>query len=958
MKIAFLKWQNTDEGCRFSVVDSTKTSVPISYWGQFGIQHQGGSGAVGPLLVRHNNNDIAQSETEITLSYKQIASLDNNEIAQLGLPAVAPFRLQVRGKGQLARPNFEINYTLLTVKGKPALGLKRAGAFCKFAGKDYTLLDPLFSLIEGIEEYKSKTFKDIDEQMVSWGKLQKKLPEDAIVDNQLQTVTIIRADRFTLDIHDNNHFSPVLMDAKDDSDDETAQPENVLPDARQGIFSSQFSRRQEARSHYALGSGWYVVVPDSLRKGLQVVREAQTGDSVSRKAFLANPTARLKDKILDIEGTSENDVNIDSLFIETAEFLSARILCLGEWQPKLCAYKLPTKNKWLPEEDMLAVASGEAVYNVQFGDNVITLTDNDIISAVPKIEEAINENKLEIEINGQRIPVNQESLQILNKLRGNISKENEKSVPKDPVKHVGPIVKDNIEDMEYEGALQSARGKAGGLPAVLKTQPLYPHQQKGLDWLQSHWASGSAGALLADDMGLGKTLQALTFLAWISESMDAGDYKRKPFLVIAPTGLLKNWQDEANQHLHSPGLGQIFEAFGAGIKSLNSLSLRQRTQKLTEVDWVLTTYETLRDKISYFLPINWGVAIFDEAQKIKNPVSRMTEMAKSLEVDFTLMMTGTPVENELKDLWCIIDTAIPGYLGSLKDFHHDVEKPAQEDPHIAASLQSKLIESTDPPKMLRRMKEDHIKGLPEKNMRIVSKEMPSGQADKYAQIVQTAIDSQGQPGAMLKALQHLRNCSLFSADIGPEGLTDELINKSARLVGTISLLDDIHAKKEKVLIFLESLKLQELLIPYLQQRYELSHPPICISGKVAGSLRKRYVDVFQKGPANEFDVMILSPKAGGVGLTLTAANHVIHLSRWWNPAVEDQCTDRIFRIGQKKGVTVYYPLAVHPDFGDASFDMNLHALLERKRELSRTVLLPNAITKEDYKDLFGKSVTV
>lgn len=222
--------------------------------------------------------------------------------------------------------------------------------------------------------------------------------------------------------------------------------------------------------------------------------------------------------------------------------------------------------------------------------------------------------------------------------------------------------------------------------------------------------------------------------------------------------------------------------------------------------------------------------------------------------------------------------------------------------------------------------------------------MSSFQAAQYTAIVQQAALEKGEQGAMLKALQNMRNCSLFASEINEEGLTDTLVAESARLSATLEILDNIYEQRDKTLIFLESLKLQEVLIPYLQKRYNMQRPPLRISGKDAGAARKKHVDVFQNGSSDSFDVMILSPKAGGVGLTLTAANYVIHLSRWWNPAVEDQCTDRIFRIGQQKPVHIYNPLAIHPEYGAMSFDVNLHHLLERKREISRQMLMPTAIT--------------
>ncbi|QGZ96626.1 DEAD/DEAH box helicase [Terricaulis silvestris] len=222
--------------------------------------------------------------------------------------------------------------------------------------------------------------------------------------------------------------------------------------------------------------------------------------------------------------------------------------------------------------------------------------------------------------------------------------------------------------------------------------------------------------------------------------------------------------------------------------------------------------------------------------------------------------------------------------------------------------------------------------------------MPATQANAYAGIVRSALAAKidkPAPGMMLQVLHALRGVSLHPVD--PEVEPCDLAAyaaESARLKWTIEQLDRIALKREKVLIFVESLAMQERLAAIVQQRFKLQQRPHRIHGGVPGAKRQELVKAFQK-TRDVFDVMILSPKAGGVGLTLTAANHVIHLSRWWNPAVEDQSTDRAYRIGQEKAVHVYLPLAEHPDpdLGPMSFDLRLHDLIEKKRTLSQQMLV-------------------
>jgi SNF2 family DNA or RNA helicase len=320
------------------------------------------------------------------------------------------------------------------------------------------------------------------------------------------------------------------------------------------------------------------------------------------------------------------------------------------------------------------------------------------------------------------------------------------------------------------------------------------------------------------------------------------------------------------------------------------------------------------------------------------------------------MLTGTPVENELKDLWCIVDTAQPGLFGSLNHFHNEYAKPAESDPSEAQRLKALLVEKSSPPLMLRRMKVDHIKGLPEKIIKEVSIVMPELQAQEYENIVQEAQLEKGIPGGVLKFIQKIRKASLVAEEFDGSGINDGVIKRSARLTALITILDDIAAKGEKALVFCEAIQVQEYLSGYLQQRYQLAKRPFRINGQVDGNTRKKYVDEFQKGAEGEFDLMLLSPKAGGVGLTITAANHVIHLTRWWNPAVEDQSTDRAFRIGQNKPVYVYIPIAIHPKYGDSSFDANLHRLLTKKRSLSINALLPGTVTDSEFNDLYTQTV--
>ena len=255
-----------------------------------------------------------------------------------------------------------------------------------------------------------------------------------------------------------------------------------------------------------------------------------------------------------------------------------------------------------------------------------------------------------------------------------------------------------------------------------------------------------------------------------------------------------------------------------------------------------------------------------------------------------------------------------------------------------------------PPLLLRRMKEDHLPELPSAQTHVGRTPMPRIQMEAYTEVLESARTT---PGAVLLALQRFRAISLHP-DTEMEASDADFIGASARLLACFMALDGIVAAGERALIFLDNVRLQPRLATIIQRRYHLPATPEIINGTVAGSKRQERVDRFQSAP-DGFDVMVMSPRAGGVGLTLTRANHVIHLDRWWNPAVEDQCTGRALRIGQDRVVHVHVPIATLPT-GQASFDENLNELLERKRRLTRDVLLPGEPDQADAQDLFARTV--
>jgi SNF2 family DNA or RNA helicase len=261
--------------------------------------------------------------------------------------------------------------------------------------------------------------------------------------------------------------------------------------------------------------------------------------------------------------------------------------------------------------------------------------------------------------------------------------------------------------------------------------------------------------------------------------------------------------------------------------------------------------------------------------------------------------------------------------------------------------------------MLRRMKDRARDGLPSKESMAYRVNMPPIQAEAYRQIVVKALADADTKRQMLETLHRLRAISLHprgavGVDTGNLESANTWLNESARMRKSVEVLRQLKDRGAKAIVFVEDLAIQRAFAEAMATIFDLDDVPGIINGGVPGDKRQKVVDDFQGAP-NGFGLLVLSPKAAGVGLTITAANHVIHLSRWWNPAVEDQCNDRAYRIGQTRDVTIHLPMAIHPKFADDSFDARLNELLERKRSLSRNMLCPPE-SANDVTELFANIV--
>jgi superfamily II DNA or RNA helicase len=915
-----------------------------------------------------------ESEGILKVSPQTIASLNESEAALIGAPPPSALSIDISSSSQIFDPNFRLN--LYHVRpGGIRVGAHRQGAFLRYDGRLWRLPEPLYSAVCAAESLAAPV-DDENARMQAFAALKSALPDELqadLSDGYVRQLRLLYAGTFSLDLElspGDVRFSPRLFarEAAGEIDDgELIDADTIAllsPHEHETFQTKAFWSRGDNPNTYKIGESSYVYVAPHLRAALNVVREVAAKPIDERRAFILNPRRVLQEKL-----GVENASIAAGCFIETQQF-SERVTGIDVWSKPVLPWIKPFKSSWVPES-----------FGLRVGDVDVELSREQVRELAPKIELALSEGVQTVSVAGAEIPVTAQACDAVRHLN-----EFLKSVPEgdgsgsrviedhpEKMPHPGPMfltIRDNLDEVEYADGYPSPRDTAfepGKLPGALRT-PLKPHQIEGLGWLQSAAAYG-AGAILADDMGLGKTLQCLSFLA-ARRDHRSGEVPR-PSLIVAPTALIENWKAEIDRHFDSGAFGQLGEVTGRHLKYLKAdtksvgrdIDLGRATldaSSLAELGIVLTTYETLRDYHMSFARVPFDVVVFDEAQKTKNPTSQLTRAAKTLNARFKLALTGTPVENRLHDVWSIIDVVWSGRMGSSKEFARKYEADPSEG---ATALRKELMDgdAKSPPLILRRMKSGQLSDFPSKKFEVYPVEMPPEQAAAYADSVRDALATGGaaRPGRMLEILQKLRSVSLHPFDPRSAVSANAYVQQSGRLIALMQILEKIHAREEKALIFVEYLDMQEFVARHIAERFGFREPLQRIHGGVPGAQRQKIVDLFQNKKSG-FDALVLSPKAGGVGLNITAANHVIHLSRWWNPAVEDQATDRAYRIGQTKDVVVHIPQSIHPDsvIRHSSFDLRLDALLTRKRQLSETLLIPvddSAFASELYEGIFNPS---
>ena len=879
----------------------------------------------------------------VSLERFYLAEEDDRRALLLAPDSKAVYRLQ--STGSLHEPQMCLTLEIRKLDGSALFGFRREGAFLTDGLARYQLSAGEFRFFQAVEAFNLRPDSDRthERQLALFARVKQAAePLGVVLDQYLSRETAILPETLGIDLvalgPDEIEIRPVVAE--------------VDPTAVAHALDTYRSAPEIMTLQGVDGGRSRLVLDSDQREGLDQIKRVRRLRGKARRDFLARPQ-----DFLDAER-----IDLDSF--------STRIIGIGQYQVRYYPLITNRERSWIPDQIALVIASDDPAVEpttIPFEG----LGDLEPLEAAYQSAKAQDEPAMQW--GGQALPLDGDTERTLSAIRealevrerhaasvpsgetadlASVQPEMGDRLPDDDLRNV-LLIEENLEEVEY----QEDVGEGAATPSLSVARPkalkehvrLLPHQVDGLAWLQSRFRDRARGVLLADDMGLGKTLQILGFLAWyVEHHSDA-----KPILVIAPVALLENWKDEYEKFL-VPIFGAVLSLHGATLARLKQVSGGGReyqyeggrklldTEAIARHSLVLTTYEAVRDYQFSLASLDWGVVVTDEAQKIKTPGALMTNAAKALKADFRIVSTGTPVENSLVDLWCLADFAQPGLLGALRTFRTEFESPVGEE--TPADRSQRLRDRIDKA-FLRRLKRDILSDLPPREEHRIQIPMADGQARTYLEATEAFRAKGLERASILGMLERMRMISVhpeLGSEDEPRLVLSQLTTTAPKLAWVVETLGAIARNQEKCILFARERRVQRLLAQLVQAAFGFN--PVIVNGETpgastSGASRKSLIDAFQQ--KRGFNVIILSPLAVGFGLTITEANHAVHVTRLWNPAKEDQATDRVYRIGQTRDVHVYYPTVVDPFGRFMAFDEILATLLDQKRQLAGDVLYPS-----------------
>lgn len=876
-----------------------------------------------PLSTLVNNGFATSSQYQCQVPFESLYSLDQSERELLGIPDLYTRGMRLRAEGMLNGSDFQYSLEYLShIPDGYLLNVEFQGNIVSYNQQHYLLSEAAYILTQKVNAFNAlpESAKTTETNLRSFAEIKGyALASGCMLDSYLASENVLIPNQ-------------VKIRVKKDNDEFTIYPE--IDGDSQADFPHKFEGYRRIQAIYPI---------DGESGRVRVVLSHTQQDNLKR---IKRPKG-VKATKQDIEELISKPTEFfDPDEFDLSELYSDRVIEIGAYQPKFYPFVCPYKSCWI---------AGANIETPENGTSRITIKNDEELS---ELQEAIRVAKISHNdtVTFRGVSIGLDDAEFLAEVARKQLNNPKQAVNKADTLRKVLIIEENAESTRFVVQKNSInlvdKYTLFQNPFLQEAFQLKSHQMEGVAWLQHLWMNKASGCLMADDMGLGKTLQILYFLDWHSRNYP----DHKPYLVVAPVSLLENWENEYERFFKSPRM-RVTRLTSRDVPRQFSRSIVDELQRM---EIILTNYESLRISQLNFCAVDYDVVALDEAQKIKSPGTLVTNAAKALKGQFKIALTGTPVENTLLDLWCIMDYCVPGLLGNAKEFAAKYQSTLHRDDIDLVAMGEEIHDRLGI-YFIRRLKTDAAKDLPSKIQMKQTIQMPSVQESAYLDVVNKYLT--GTQSNMLITIMQIREVSehpyLYSGTISGYD-SDELESASARLQATVKFLDSIKALNEKTILFAERKAVQRMLQKVCHERYGIV--PTIINGDTptyaqcvnnGRQSRQSAIDSFQA--TSGFNVIIMSPVAAGMGLNVTAANHVIHYSRHWNPAKENQATDRAYRIGQTKDVFVYYPLAVSDKF--KSFDMTLDELLSRKTALATSTIFPTEraeVTSEEMGSmLFG-----
>lgn len=958
------------------------------------------------LRKLYEEDKLKIEENEVVLSYEDIVLLPPEEREILCLPDLKQYAVKVNNKGIVGQDNFFFEYSILDAEEE--IPAKVRGCFIFIGKKVYSLSKDLFELFNIIRIVNNLP-NDPDKRIKEWEAINKiknlsetlNITLSSLFNNEKVIIVSKMAYTIETDSYQNFKLKPILSGIDKEVQDlfleqyqdfSTIQGSYLInkplgnnvrliipPHVKENLQTVKDTptiRRDKDKDLILQNPGGILpyadtvsledfsnrVVDFGLYQRLANYKNLSKVEWAFPKYYVVNSVSDEKITITISSKVELKDIikDIGDAYLSQKTFFlyGDKIIPFTEYNLFVIKDLLPQIKEMVDETDTIKkIGKTILLEDINKESHSITLSKDlikNLQAQIKNIRDYLKENNVN----------NYEPLLEIQENKFPLSLENIKQMKSVVEIHLLESPEDINKNYFQEYLLSKFCQLHEEIPKDLKREiQLKEHQKIGLAWLENSYNMkeiGRNGVLLADDMGLGKTLQILSFIFWLKDKQPNfyNQSNNKPVLIVAPVILLENWKSEYYKFFND-SLGAPYILHGNNILNIRKNGggdfLGKEYYQITKDDSrpksyldinelkkyniIITNYETLSNYEFSLAQIDWSVVILDEAQKIKNENTHQTQVACKLKSDFRIACTGTPIENSLMDLWTIFKFVQDDLLGPKRDFALEFNSETMTEEKYQV-LQDKFFYNKPYAFILRRIKSATLKDLPNKSTKVYEINM----TDSFRNLYDNLRDEMRRGGGV----QTLTKMNMLHQH--PSLLINKtelpLCNDCSKIDKLLEILKNIQQKREKALIFCVFVEMQNILKNIIEKEFNLDNIPIINGSSSNTTTRQNLINKFST-KNNSFDVMILSPRAAGVGLNIVAANHVIHYGRWWNPAIEKQATDRVYRIGQDKEVIVHYLLYADPRQEFLTFDQYLHKMLIDKVETAENFLISNNINMEN-----------